>query len=68
MRYTKRIKNLGVSEKDFRILSALSEIGKSKILPLAKQIGLPRTSVSFRLRKMSERGLIKREQIAGHFK
>ncbi len=67
MRYTKRIKNLGLSEKDLRILSALNKLGKSKILPLSKHVGLQRTSVSFRLRKMKERGLAKREQIAGHF-
>ncbi len=67
MRYTKRIKNLGLSEKDFRILSTLNELGRSKILPLSKQLDLQRTSVSFRLRKMGERGLVKREQIGGHF-
>ncbi len=67
MRYTKRIKNLGISKKDFKILFALSKVGKSKVLTLAKQIGMQRTSVSFRLRKMSERELVKREQVAGHF-
>ena len=67
MRYTKKIKQLGISEKELKVLNEFALLLKSKVLPLAESVGLPRTSVAFLLKKMEERGLVQKEKIGGHF-
>ena len=67
MKYTKNVKWLGLSKKDFKIINNLALVKKSKILPLANSLCLPRTSVAFRLKKMEKRGFMERKKIKGHF-
>ena len=67
MKYTKTIRNLGVSTKDFKILNALDDVGQSKILPLEEVLQIPRTSISYRLRRMSGRNLVEKIKVKNHF-
>jgi|GEM_PF-6046275 len=67
MKYTKKIKQLGISEKDFKILSGLALLKRSKVLPLSEKVCISRTSVAFRLKKMEKRELTQKEKVGGHF-
>src|SRR3990172_3851134 len=67
MRYTRQIATLGISKQDFRILCELGELKQSKELPFANKIGIIRTTLAFRLRKLAQRNLVERVKIKGHF-
>ena len=67
MKYTKKLRELGISEKDFSILRALDTGGESKISPLTEVLSLPRTTISFRLKKMKQRDLVKQVVVGGHY-
>jgi DNA-binding Lrp family transcriptional regulator len=66
MRYTAKIARHGISEKDFRIIDLLNSKETTKILPLAEELSLPRTSVSFRLKEMQKRELVKQTKVMNH--
>lgn len=67
MKYTKRIRNAGISKKDFLILSILDHSKQSKVSPLSEKICMPRTSLAFRLKKMLQRNLVEKIKVNNHF-
>lgn len=67
MKYTRQIAILGISRQDFRILCELDQLQQSKVLPFANKTGITRTTLAFRLHKLSERNLAERIKIKGHF-
>ncbi len=66
MKYTKKIKNMGISNKDFKILNTLNSCGESSILPLATKIKMPRTTVSFRLQKLFKKEWVEKIKVKNH--
>ncbi|MCX6778440.1 MAG: Lrp/AsnC family transcriptional regulator [Candidatus Micrarchaeota archaeon] len=49
-----------VDDKDRRILEELAKDGRDSTVNIARRIGLPRATVHERIRRMAEKGVIKR--------
>ncbi len=67
MKYSNKIKNLGISKKDFKILNKLFGLKNTNVSCLSVEAQVSRTTVTFRLNKMKERGLVEKVKIGGHF-
>ena len=53
-----------VDEKDRSILEELEKDGRESTVDIARKIGLPRATVHERIRRMTEKGVIKRFSVA----
>lgn len=52
------LEEIGLSEKEIKVYLTTLELGESHIFPIARKAGIPRTSVSYILEKLKDRGLI----------
>ena len=52
------LQDLGFDQKEIDIYLACLELGRSSLLPIARQVGEPRNTVAYTLEKLEERGLL----------
>lgn len=62
-----QLRFLGLSDKEVRVFTALSTFGRMNVSKTAKRAGLPRTTVDYILKGLSEQGVVLQERVGGHF-
>ncbi len=60
-------KKLGLKKEEILIVCFLEEQKRTKVLPMAKKINLPNSSVIYKLKKLEERGFVFKEKFENHF-
>lgn len=62
-----QLRFLGLSNKEVRVFTALSTFGRMNVSKTAKRAGLPRTTVDYILKGLTEQGVVLKERVGGHF-
>lgn len=61
-----QLRFLGLSDKEVRVFTALSTFGRMTVSKTAKRAGLPRTTVDYILKGLTEQGVVLKERVGGH--
>lgn len=62
-----QLRFLGLSDREVRVFTALSTFGRMNVSKVAKRAGLPRTTVDYILKGLTEQGIVLKERVGGHF-